>query len=308
MPAGTCGAPPTDSRSATPETFEEPKPFGSFAPPPAFARLIRFAQRAPRNTVGKQLARAARALYLRGAPSPADITVDELRLRCWLADNTCERKFVFTPWRFDVRELEAIRAALPLDGVFVDIGANVGIYTLQSAMRLGAEGRVIAFEPYPPAFRRLKFNVEATCAGRAHWPRVTLLQEGVADAEARLDLCVDTGNLGGNSVAKGAARFSSAGSSQSVSIECRPLLAALAGLGIERIDALKIDIEGAEDLALCPFLEQAPASLLPIRIVLENSDGLWKRDLRAGLAAREYRELFRTRLNSVYERRAPGAA
>jgi len=75
----------------------------------------------------------------------------------------------------------------------------------------------------------------------------------------------------------------------------------LGELGIERIDALKIDIEGAEDEALCPFLAGAPTSLLPWRVVVENSDGLWTRDLRGTLTGRGYRELFRTRLNTVLE-------
>jgi hypothetical protein len=35
--------------------------------------------------------------------------------------------------------------------------------------------------------------------------------------------------------------------------------------------------------------------------VLENSDALWRRDLRGALAGRGYTSLFRTRLNSVYE-------
>ena len=86
-----------------------------------------------------------------------------------------------------------------------------------------------------------------------------------------------------------------------MTIECRPLLVTLTALEISRIDALKIDIEGAEDLALCPFLADADATLLPRRIVLENSDTLWKRDLRGALAARGYTLLLRTRLNSVYE-------
>ena len=65
---------------------------------------------------------------------------------------------------------------------------------------------------------------------------------------------------------------------------------------------LKIDIEGAEDVALCPFLHDAPAAFLPHRLVVENSDHLWKSDLRASLATRGFKLALRTRLNSVYER------
>ena len=94
-----------------------------------------------------------------------DVTVGDIRLRCYLRDNTCERKFVFTPWRFDPQEPSAMAAALPPDGVFVDVGANVGIYTLTAALLLGARGRIVALEPYPLAHERLLFNIEATRDG-----------------------------------------------------------------------------------------------------------------------------------------------
>ena len=88
-------------------------PFGCFAPSAAIRRLLEFAQRSPRNAFGKQLAHAARSLYLWRAPSPVDVTVGDVRLRCYLRENTCERKFVFTPWRFDPLELAAMAESLP---------------------------------------------------------------------------------------------------------------------------------------------------------------------------------------------------
>jgi FkbM family methyltransferase len=200
-----------------------------------------------------------------------------------------------------VRELAAIDEILPRDGVFIDIGANVGIYTLHAATRMNERGRIVAFEPFPAAHRRLRFNIESTRTARTDWPRVSALCVGVSETDGNFELAVDAGNLGGNSLAGGDARFSRAGAREHVTIVCRPLLALLADLQVTRIDALKIDIEGAEDLALCPFLAAAAPTLLPRRIVLENSDTLWKRDLRGALAQRAYQLLFRTRLNSVYE-------
>ena len=281
-------------------------PFGRFVASPAYARLLDFAQRAPRNGFGKQLARLARALYLWRAPLPVDVEVEELRLRCYLRDNTCERKFVFTPWRFDAAERGAIAAALPRDGVFVDIGANVGIYTLSAAMRLGNSGRIVAIEPYPPAYERLRFNIDATRAGRAEWPRIDALAFGVADRPEFRELTIDPGNLGGGSITPARARFSTPVAGGRVRIECRPLLGILADLGVDRIDALKIDIEGAEDCALAPFLDGAPPALLPRRLAIENSDHLWKTDLRGAITRHGYRVEVRTRLNTVYARQEMG--
>ena len=277
-------------------------PFGQFAPRPGYRRLIEFAQRAPRNAFGKQLAYAARSLYLWHAPSPVDVSVGEIRLRCYLRDNTCERKFVFTPWRFDPQELRAMAAALPADGVFVDVGANVGIYSLTAALLMGARGRIVALEPHPLAHQRLLFNIEATRIGRTHWPRIDVLAVGVSGRDEVRELRIDGGNLGGSSIAAGAARFSEQGSHGALTIACKPLAGVLDDCGIGRPDVLKIDIEGAEDLALEPFLAEVADERLPRRLIVENSDHLWKCDLRAAIAARGYRPLSRSRLNTVYYR------
>jgi FkbM family methyltransferase len=277
-------------------------PFGQYAPRGGYRRLIEFAQRSPHNGFGKQLAHAARSLYLMRAPSPVDVNVGEIRLRSYLRENTCERKFVFTPWRFDPLELEAMAESLPPDGVFVDIGANVGIYTLTAALQLGARGRIVALEPYALAHQRLLFNIDATRAGRADWPRIDVLQLGVADRDESRELRIDGGNLGGGSIAPGAARFSQRGSETSLTIHCKPLLQVLDDCGIERADVLKIDIEGAEDLALLPFFAEAAESRLPRRLIVENSDHLWKGNLRAAFGERGYVVHRRSRLNTVYAR------
>jgi FkbM family methyltransferase len=53
---------------------------------------------------------------------------------------------------------EPLRDALPPGGVFVDIGANMGYYALLAARRVGAGGRVIAFEPNPESLKVLLLN------------------------------------------------------------------------------------------------------------------------------------------------------
>jgi FkbM family methyltransferase len=56
----------------------------------------------------------------------------------------------------DVPEMRAWRRALRDGGLFVDVGANVGTYTIWAA-ELGAE--VIALEPAPDTFRLLEENI-----------------------------------------------------------------------------------------------------------------------------------------------------
>jgi FkbM family methyltransferase len=45
--------------------------------------------------------------------------------------------------------------------VFVDIGANVGLFSLFVASQAGANAKILAIEPEPENVRRLRFNVAA---------------------------------------------------------------------------------------------------------------------------------------------------
>jgi len=74
----------------------------------------------------------------------------------------------------------------------------------------------------------------------------------------------------------------------------RPLLDILAGCGITRVDAMKMDIEGFEDQAIIPMLRSAPRSLWPKRLLIEIlMKGNWREDCVAALLAAGYREIWR---------------
>jgi len=60
---------------------------------------------------------------------------------------------------FELREREFLNAFLRPGDVFVDVGANVGVFALIAARRVGHMGRVYAFEPCQRAFERLTTNV-----------------------------------------------------------------------------------------------------------------------------------------------------
>ena len=70
---------------------------------------------------------------------------------------------------------------------------------------------------------------------------------------------------------------------------------------LTRIDAAKIDVEGAEDLILEPFLRDAPRSLWPRLLLVGNVAERWHRDLRRTLARLGYRKVLETRHNLAFE-------
>jgi len=61
---------------------------------------------------------------------------------------------------FERTERDFVNAFLKPGDVFVDVGANIGIFSLIAARRVGKKGRVYAFEPTPKTFSRLQDNVK----------------------------------------------------------------------------------------------------------------------------------------------------
>jgi hypothetical protein len=70
---------------------------------------------------------------------------------------------------------------------------------------------------------------------------------------------------------------------------------------LERIDALKIDIEGYEDRALLPFFAEASKSLWPRLLILERSERDWATDLMGALTKSGYRQTLTTQRNYVMQ-------
>ncbi len=228
---------------------------------------------------------------------PLDLSFDQVKLRCFLQDNVSERGFVFMPWRFDVIEREVMLSHLAADGVFIDIGANVGIYSAIAITALDQTGVVLAIEPNPPVFDRLQFNVAATTAALAAAPRVELIEQGISDQHGEFQLYLDADNLGASSLLKAANK------STSVTVACLPLLSLIEAQKLSRTDVIKCDIEGAEDLALVPFLLEAPNALLPQCIIFENNPQHWQLDLQEVLKQRGFQQTHQTRLNLIFQRR-----
>lgn len=281
--------------------------FGTRDPGRIWQLLIRLCHKPQGPLSSRLLAPIVRkAIVNRPSILPLDVCVGDMKLRCRFVDNYSEKKFVFTPWRYDKRERDLLALTLQKGGVFVDIGANVGLYTLTAHKAMaGKKGRILAFEPNPETFERLNFNLGANNVDSDSQPEVIVLNIGVADRETTFTLNVDGSNLGESSIVdknrvkpkKQKAKHTT------VEIQCRPLLDVLQEHSIHVIDALKIDIEGAEDIALAPFFDKAPDNLLPGTLFIENSAHIWRRDLFGLIEKRGYNHLFQNRENTVFSLR-----
>jgi len=265
------------------------KPFGTYFLSPILTKFLLKAQSMPVTWLGRRLALIFRKITLKQTYGIIDAIVCGLKFRFYMNDNVSERKFLFMPQFFDRLERDLIRDNLPKDGIAIDIGANAGIYSMTMASLLGDEGKVIAIEPNPKVLDRLKFNSALNGFDKL----ITFEQSGVSDKEGRFDLIMDETNLGGSSLVVER-------SDKKITVSCHLLLSILKMHNINKIDALKIDIEGAEDKALIPFFKNADKELYPKLIILEHSPNDWEDDLPTVLKSSGYKLVKITRMNQIW--------
>ena len=115
----------------------------------------------------------------------------------------------------------------------VDIGANLGYYTLIAARIVGPEGRVYAFEPEEENFNLLTLAVE-----KSGYKNIKLFKKAVTERSGRGTLFFSEEHRGDHRI------FDNGENRKRVAIETASLDEAMAHEG--KIDVIKIDIEGAE--------------------------------------------------------------
>lgn len=197
-------------------------------------------------------------------------------------DNNTERKALISG-RYEKEELDFLERHLQEDeAIFVDIGANSGLYTQWIASRIRPTAKIIAIEPNPEMCGRIRKNLSLL----RRIPSVTIHECAVGECEGNGYIDLSSG--------KGAAHISDSG----LKIEIR-LLSSI----VERVTAIKIDIEGYEDRALLPFFENTPFKAWPNAIAIETVHrDQWKRDVVAFLVDAGFKIDRQTRSNALLSR------
>jgi FkbM family methyltransferase len=131
---------------------------------------------------------------------------------------------VFAKREYELREVEDARTV-------VDLGANAGMSVLWFKARFPA-ARVIAVEPHPETFARLQANT-------GHLDGVELVQAAVSDRDGSLELHVGADSWG-------AGMHAARGTTGTISVRALTLDRLLDEHGLDEVDVLKVDIEGAE--------------------------------------------------------------
>lgn len=144
----------------------------------------------------------------------------------------------------------------------VDIGANIGYYTVLFSLRSGPGGKVLAFEPAPPIFDLLKDNIACNSL-----ENVVVINKALADKPGRLPFTLCEDNFGANRLGA-----SDGVLSREVSVEVVRLDDVLQADGIKP-DLIKMDVEGAEYLATLGMrqtLIDNPSIMVMTELLAEN--------------------------------------
>jgi FkbM family methyltransferase len=157
----------------------------------------------------------------------------------------------------------AALASLRPGNVAVDIGASLGEWTLPLARAVGPVGRVLAVEPLPHSAAALEATLAANSLRQV---RVVGCAVGEQDGSAALAVPVVTSAHSDT----GTTRVGVAGAGhETVNVSLRTLDSLAAEFGLDRVDLIKIDVEGHE----CRVLDGAASILERFRPTLVIETG-----------------------------------
>lgn len=268
-------------------------PFGQYALPPNREARRFGAHRLGDDRLGCWTISLRRKQAIRGLSEPFDVTVAPgVKARLYPSTNRCEKRALCGVQIWDAAEREALRKAIlkatAQDFIFLDVGANVGLYSLFAnsyAQEANRNIRLIAVEPSSEMGARLTVNAKASEAP------IELIRSAIATEVGEVFLSDGGGNRGEGQIAE-----------SGEAVHAMTLLQLCAQVEIDRIDALKLDIEGHDLPVLTQFFEQAPASLHPKMMILEL-DETSAAPLIELTQAHNYLIKTRTRMNVVVAKR-----
>lgn len=276
-------------------------PFGTFSLPRPLERLRTLADGFPENRFGRLAVSVVRKICLVFGGGPFDVPIYPTTFaRLYPTTNRCEKRVFSCKQFFDLKERQYLTFALensPADRPFqfLDLGANVGMYSLWAvaeARRLGRSINVIAVEPDQTTGARLAANIAASVAEK----NVKIVPCGVGGAPGKARMIEDETNRGGNHI-----NLVSGGPSSPDIFVVTTIPELCDGHGIECVDAMKIDIEGHDYAALESLFKSGRRDLFPQWIQVEVGRGDKGADLLRLCSGNGYSIAARTKLNAIMQ-------
>lgn len=147
---------------------------------------------------------------------------------------------------YDPNSMMVVKSMLPEGGVFIDVGASFGYFSVVATDAVGPNGRVIAIEPSSRDYARLVDNIQINNLGNV----VSTYRVALSDRKGSALLSIATeersalNTLGDEFSFKGVDRIAKE------DVETISLDEFLEVNPVDRVDFIKLDIEGSELKAL----------------------------------------------------------
>lgn len=176
-------------------------------------------------------------------------------------DSTDEVDYGYAAGVIDTEELDFLLAHRKRMAAFVDIGANIGFYSLFIACHC-PEIQVISFEPDPFIYEKLQRNININ-----NYSNITACRYAVAPDNQPRELMIFTNrNRGGSSLIITQTTYAM---EKSITVPCLSLVEIVQQNQIGPAWGAKIDVEGYEYPILETFFSIAPPEIWPELAVVE---------------------------------------
>jgi FkbM family methyltransferase len=139
---------------------------------------------------------------------------------------------------FEPDEVALVKHYVQPGDVVIDVGANIGYYTLLFAQLVGIEGWVFAFEPEPDNFTILQQNIQLN-----QYHNISLVQKALSAENKTTKLFLCNENKGMHRL------YPSVCCAENINVNSVRLDDELPSW-VQHVNFIKMDIEGAEYLAL----------------------------------------------------------
>ncbi|MBE0429215.1 MAG: FkbM family methyltransferase [Thermoleophilia bacterium] len=173
-------------------------------------------------------------LPLKLVPGSARVPILRGRLRGtkWIAGSSANNGCWLGSYEYEQRL--AFEKLVPENATVYDVGAHAGFYTLLSSLLVGPRGRVIAFEPLPRNLHFLREHLRLN-----HVTNVEVIETALAERAGEVNFAEGVNSFNARIATDGGIRVKTAALDELVG-----------GGRLPAPDYIKMDIEGAETLAL----------------------------------------------------------
>jgi FkbM family methyltransferase len=181
----------------------------------------------------------------------------------WVDPTDYVGRAIYFMGELDPKVTWALRRVLRPGDTFIDVGANQGLLSCIAAGLVGPRGRVHAFEPQPRIAALLRRSV-----ADARLSQVTVHEVALSDRDGVARLAVPAGNAGAASLEPHVGGAPGA----EVEVELVRGDGYLASLGVRRVRAMKVDVEGHEGPVFAGLRGVLESPAAPDLIVFESAN------------------------------------